>query len=713
MRRLIAALLLLAALAPLACVYPSLAQGLAPAFLSQGPLGASSTKFPALAAAAGAVHLAANRDRADAIYAARAAGADGFTPFERVGPAEGQPDYSTASVAVAPDGRVVYAWVNQPARTISLRVRSAQGWGATSVVVSGEPFPVHPAVAVTSDGAIVVVWRNPDRPFRARRSLDGGATWGPIQSLSTGAGVNAPDLAAGPAGQLAVAFTQGEADRLQVYVSTWVGGSFAAPGRVTALSGDYADPSVSYAPDGRLYVAWRGVAEGGGAAGVFFAERQADGSYPVARLIGGKVAGRVSIEADAARNLHVLWTAAAGGSYQVWYATKPAAGGWQGPIAAPVASGIPFNASMAVAADASGAVFAHAVSERFAGARVSLHGYRFASGLAATLAPAARPVIEQDAARTRAASVAVRFFDIAGSPTELRYRWGAPPTDADPWQPFAETLIVSAPPAPAGCVPLALFTQVRSGGGVGPVASDTITQDAGVQVAVASHDPDAAPGYTNLPALAALIADAGECSGLASARAVAEGAQPAPVPALPYLLTLGLPDQEGRHERAIELADRLGNTAILTASVVYDRTPPVAAFPRAPAISVSPRATVLQTIEIRGATYSDGTGPGDLPWAVALRVGRGSAPQADRPWVVLPLGDQVERVVSERGPVVNADLAVNLTELLPAGELSPGAYTYAIALVDRAGNRADAQATATVTLDRVSFPPLSLPLLKR
>ncbi|NTU82190.1 MAG: exo-alpha-sialidase, partial [Chloroflexales bacterium] len=497
-RRLLIACLCLLALG--SAVAPAPAQTGAPAFEAQGAVsGAESTKYPHLAVDGPLVHLAANTGRADASYWSKQDIAPAFGAATTLGPAAGQPDYSTASIAVGPGGALFYAWVNQPQRAIYMRSkRTGADWGPAHTVVSGQPFPVHPELAVASDGAIFVVWRNPDQPFVYRRSTDGGLTWGNLTALSAQAGVNAASIVAGPSGSLAAAYTVGESDRLQVYVATWGGADFART-RLSSLSGDYADPSLSFTPDGRLLVAWRGVAETGGGAGVFYAERQTDGSYQPARLISGRVAGRVSLSADSGGNLHMLWTAAAGDGYQLWYAVKPAPGAWSSPVAAPSAGGVIFNAYGAGAIGTGGAGYAHAASEVFVGTRVGLRHYRFSAGLSGAPAVSARPLIERGAARARGTALAVSFSEVAGAPTELRYRWGAPPTDADPWQPFAETISVPAPTLadPARCAEAALFTQVRAAGATQAQAlSDTLTLDSAVQARVSAYHSGAAPGYT-------------------------------------------------------------------------------------------------------------------------------------------------------------------------------------------------------------------------
>lgn len=717
-RRLIVACLCLVALAGAAA--STGAQPAAPAFELQGPVaGATSSKYPHIAVAGPGVYLAANTGRADAALWSKGDTDAAFGAAAALGPAEGQPDYSTASVAVGPGGALAYAWVNQPARTVFLRTRQPGGqWGPALTVASGQAFPVHPEVAVGGDGALVVVWRNPDRPFVYRRSADGGHTWGGIAPLAERAGVGAASLAVGPGGSVAAAYTAGEADRLQVYLARWSGAALRVA-RLTRLGGDYADPSLAYAPDGRLYVAWRGVAQSGGAAGVFFAEGQPDGSFPPARLVAGRVAGRVSLSADGAGNLHLLWTAAAGDGYQLWYAARPAGGAWTQPVAAPAAGGTIFNAYGAGAIGTGGAAYAHAASEVFYGTSVGLRHYRFRAGLTGAAAVGARPVLEGGAARSRGGELALGFADVVGAPSEVRLRWGAAPTDADPWRPYAATVRVPAPALadPGRCADLALFAQVRSGGAYGQPLSDTITLDVAVQARAVPYHPGAAPGYTDEPALDVVVEDEGECSGLATAREWPDGAPAAALGGGAPQLTLALPDEEGRHERAVELADGLGNTRVVTVGVVYDRTDPTGAYAEPLAVVPDPRATVLQTLVLTGAAYGDGGAGAELPWAAAVAVARGPVDPGEPGlrWALVPLapGRVARAAGGAPGAPLAAEVAVNLAELLPRAQLTPGAYHYALALVDPAGNRTAAVATGRVDLAEVTFPAVYLPGVAR
>ena len=151
-------------------------------------------------------------------------------------------------------------------------------------------------------------------------------------------------------------------------------------------------------------------------------------------------------------------------------------------------------------------------------------------------------------------------------------------------------------------------------------------------------------------------------------------------------------------------------------SVVYDRTPPTASYPVTPTILADPQASIFQTIQLHEARYADANEPEALPWAVAVAVQRQPIDPAAAPrtWAILPLDPAlVARSLIGEASTISADVAINLTALLPPDQLTPGAYFYTVALVDRAGNPATTGATGTFTLDTVTYPTISLPLLRR
>jgi hypothetical protein len=668
-------------------------------------------KFPRVAANADEVQFAFNANRLDASLVARPAGSDAFAAVERLGTADGQPDYSTATVTTAPDGRLLYVWINQAQRAVLARVRASDGaWEPTRTVRAGEPFPVYVAAAASAT-ELFAVWRNPDRPMVFSRSRDGGATWSAPVALSTKVGVNAPAIAAGADGTAAVAFTQGYGDNLQIYAGAWNGRTFEVT-RISAAGADFADPGVAVLSNGRVVVGFRGVAESGPNAGLFFAERAADGSWPVARLVGGKVTGPVSVAADESGGMGLFWVGAAAGRSQVWFAHLPRGGSWASPVgASAVGDGTIFNVHGALAVGADGRRYGHAASEFFVGSKTFGRAYRFAAGAAAEgSSVAATPIIENDTPYTRAEQLSITFQSVVGTPAELRWRWGAPPTDVDSWQPFAPTFSVKAPATGETCAPQTLFTQVRAAN-LAPsrVASDTITLDRAVQATLTPLGTSGAPGFTNQPTALLAVDGTADCSGLAQARSAASGETLA-LSEPRFTLAVPVAAEEGAQSLGVELTDTLGNSATLSATVVYDRTPPVVEPGAALAVAADAGATLLQTLRLHGVRYTDASGA--QPWALAVAVsGPHSAEDAPAQWRIypLPLG-AVEAVADGSLGVV---LELSLADLLPRDQLTPGRFGYRVRLVDHAGNLSAAELSAELTLDKVTYPRVALPLIRR
>lgn len=668
-------------------------------------------KFPRVAAGPEGVHVANNAGRLYANVVTRVAQNDAFGAVERLGTAEGQPDYSTASMAVAPDGRLVYVWINQAQRSVLARVRAPGGqWGPTRTVRTGEPFPVSVAVAASST-ELFAVWRNPDRPMVFSRSRDGGATWSAPTSIGVKPGVNAPAIAAGADGTVAVAYTRSSGDNLQVFAGIWNGRGFdVVP--VSTAGADFADPGVAVLSDGRVVVSYRGVAESGPHAGVFYAERAANGGWPTARLIGGKVTGPVSVAADRDGGMGLFWIGATTGRSQIWFAHLPRGGTWSAPAGGTaVGDGTIFNVSGALADGDDGLRYGHAASEFFVGDRTYGRAYRFAAGLAsAGPVVSARPVIEGDAPHTRTDLLSVAFRDVTGAPTELRWRWGTPPSDADAWQSFAAEISLKAPRAGTACETHTLFTQVRSAEmRQSRVASDTIAIDRAVQATLTPVATTGAPGYTNV--LSALLAvDGGaDCSGLAQVRSMAADTVVA-VHEPRFNLDVPVAAVEGPQSVGVELIDTLGNSATLSATVIYDATPPTLEPGAALSVNADQQASVLHTLQLEGARYTDASG--ELPWALAVALMGPTTPAGTPPqWRVYPIEMGAAQPADDGSVALYVELS--LADLLPRTQLTPGIYSYEVRVVDRAGNLGATTVMGELTLDRITFPWVALPLVRR
>ena len=392
------------ALGSLAMLAATLAAPKAPQALAQTDSGLSliaefrvpdstDVKYPHVTAFGSQVYVSGNANRASAFVWAKEVTAVGFPGPTELGAAGGQPDFSSTSAARGPDGSIYVAWVNQPSRTIYLRQRNPAGtWGATRIVDRDSSFPVAPEVGVSSTGQIFVAWRIPDSSVRFSRSSDGGVSWTTAATVSDAAAFASQiGLSGGPNGSMGVTFTAGEGDNLHIFVGLWNGASFTVT-RITTLGADYADSSITLAPNGRIYAAWRGVDDAGGDSGVFYAERMADGNWPRVRLASGKVSGTVNVRADEDGSLHFAWIAAPSGANRPYYAFKPADGPVRGPVAS--SSGTIFNSRSF--ASVFNSAYNHVVLEEFSGSHVYT---RYALFRASVSTFGGSPVIENGADR--------------------------------------------------------------------------------------------------------------------------------------------------------------------------------------------------------------------------------------------------------------------------------------------------------------------------
>jgi hypothetical protein len=702
--------------------------------------GSNDTKFPHVAAANGRVHVSGNVTRSDAVYWTKAANAASFPDFTRIGDASGQSDFSNTSLTVAANGTVYYAWDDGPSRTIYMRtIDPAGNLGPTRVVDRGSAFPIAIEIAVATTNEIFVTWRDPDDTARLRRSSDGGASWTGRVRVSGDVVFASPlDLSAGPNGKVAITYTAGAAGRLQIYVGIWDSGtsSFAVQ-RITNADSDYADSSVTYAPDGKLYAAWRGVADSGNNAGVFYAQRQSDGSWPRSRIASGKVTGSVNLNADEQGNLHLTWIAQPSGGNQLYYAFKPAIDAFRGPIASDNVGSI-FNPHGAASSDATG-IYAHVTSEWFSGSKLYT---RYSLFQAQGANYGATPQIEGGAATVGGKTTAqVTFTNPSGvnvATTQVRWRWNAAPTDAandsSGWQTYANPLTVPIPAAllsSTACTESTLYTQLRDTKSnllEDPAKKDTILIDGVVQGNVDVHNPfiniaDAVSGtastaaappelalskgaasggdptYTRVPLVYLSAQNVGDCTGITSI-AVGKSADALETTyksdgngfngliSLPDLANL----ETGARPVVVQLRDGAGNVRNYTFNIIYDDTKPALSLLNSgtPAgsspvtSSPNPRSDILQNLTFTNVQVDDTQYGGRHFWGVWIANSR--TPIAD------PLNDASLKWKAVAAPGSGASFTItdwSLATGLAANQISAGTYYLYFRILDGAGNASD------------------------
>lgn len=717
--------------------------------------GSREVKYPSVVAHNDLVHVTGNANRDKAYAWTKGVAATSFAETVELGPAEGQPDFSTTSVTKGPDGSIYVAWVNQPSRTIFLRQRNPNGvWGPARTVDRGSRFPVSPQVAVSSNGQIFVAFRIPDRPIRYRFSSDGGVNWSSARNVDDDiVAYNSPiGLAGGPNGSMAITFTAGEGNRLQIFVGLWNGGGFDVQ-RITTLAGDYADSSVSIGPDGKVYVAWRGVAESGGNSGVFYSERASDGTWPRSRLTGGKILGTVSVNADEGGNLHFTWLAAPSGSNQVYYAFKPADGAPVGPVGSG-RRGALFN-TRGYGSLATNAAYNHAVTEEFSGS-----GLRTLYSLFQPQIPvfSGQPVVENDAAlvgRSADNSVLVTFRNVVGAPTHVRYAWNRAPDASDPWVPYAASMRIRVPEEIYNnltCEPTTLYTQLgRLDGSGQPIEierqanSDTVQIDGLVEASVTINNaaaygarpagdtgaPGGDPRYTRVRQIHLSVFNVTDCNGLSS---LGVGATPNVADAIYNLDANGnfaglvpLPNQNALASGQpttfyVRVADGAGNVRIFPFTVIIDEDKPVLneQNPGTLEVSASPKGDILQdltftNLNIRDNTYRDTSDPDPNRqfWGfwIANSPTEVANPLTDSnlKWTVVP----APRSVADGGDykVVLRDwsLATGLTKAQQrAGEF----YIY-VRFLDGAGNPTDGYLSVKVESSQMEYLDTIVPWVRK
>ncbi len=635
----------------------------------------NDVKFPHVVAGNNTVHVSGNANRTAAYVWTKAATANSFPAPVNLGPAEGQPDFSTTSIAKGPDGSIYAAWVNQGSRTIFMRQRNSAGsWGPTRTVDRGSAFPVKPEVGVSSNGQIFVAWRDPDRPIRYRFSSDGGVNWSSARNVSEDVAFDSPiGLAGGPNGAMAITFTAGAGGRLQIFVGLWNGGAFNVQ-RITTLSADYADSSVSIGPDGKVYAAWRGVAESGGNSGIFYSERAADGSWPRSRLAGGKITGTTSVNADETGNLHFTWLAQPGGENQIFYAFKALNAAPVGPVASGDGGALFNSRGFGSAADGA---YNHVVSEEFTGAGLRTRYSLFQSNV---ITFGGEPVVENGIARARRNTdnaVAVTFRNVVGSPNQVRYAWNRVPANSDPWQPYSATIRVPVPEeilSSTTCEASTLYTQLRNTATnlvETRARSVTVQIDGVVEATVnlgnaysrataataeltgVSGAPGGDPFYTRVPLVYLDVNALSDCNGLTT---LSVGSSPNAlettyqmgasgfegVVALPNLANL----KPGPVPFTVQVSDGAGNNRNFDFTVTIDEDIPVLNPDTPGTVAASPdrkgdvlQDLILTNINLRDATYR-ATGDADPNrqfWGVWLAnaIEPVSDPASQLTWTVI------------------------------------------------------------------------------
>jgi hypothetical protein len=546
---------------------------------------AQAGKYPSVVGVGTTVNMVANTNQAAMYWSKQDTAATAASPLN-FGGTDGDTDYTEAAIAAAPDGTVYAVWVVQR-YGINMKRKPAGGdWEATKSIYRTGSFMAYIDIAVSSSGQIFVIW-NQDNYYRYTTSTDGSNTWSGAGVISSKKPYKSVFVAAGANNSEVVAFGSGDGN---AYAAVWNGSGFDSANLTPfKTSGDFfASAKPVIAPNGKIYIAFRNA--GGG---LYYTERQTDGSWPVSKLAGGKIYDAIGVGVDIGNNLHFSWSSDASGSWQLYYAFKPVAGDWQGPVKAPgisdkVVSDVDLSTTIGARS------YGHAVFETFNGSGAAIRYQQFSS---LGVGPSATPVIENGATPTGNASVSVSFTNVTDAPDGVRYHWDAAPTDADAWATF-QTISIPRPAgiSAAACETHTLYTQVRKGATNGAVAQASKIFDIAVQADVTilnrhliglspiydlstsevytgpggNGASDGDPNYTREASFDLGIRGQNDCSGLKTYNIL--GSESGTItnnsrhraPALPGVST------PGPRDVSVQVTDGISNTQTWLKTLIYD-----------------------------------------------------------------------------------------------------------------------------------------------
>ncbi|PDV98150.1 sialidase family protein [Candidatus Chloroploca asiatica] len=713
--------------------------------------GISEPKFPSVAGFDRQIHVVTNSGRRDLVYLTKQDTAQVFSPLQVIGRAQGTPDYSPGAVATGVDGTVHVAWINGPERTIYYTQKPLGGvFGPIRTAYVSRIFPANLHMNVASDGGIFIGWREVDAPIHVVRSGDNGINWSSAYRLGASTALGAPTIARGLQGQIAVAYAAGFADGLRIFAAFWNGNGFDAQ-LVSPFDGDYADPGATFAPDGQLYLLWRGI-ENSPNSGIWLGTYQGGTQWQINRLTDRVNSISISnIFADTRGNLHAAWIADFNRTQHLFYSIRPRGGVFGNPLMVPSPGGSIFNGRIATTLG-DGQAFTHTVHEVFGGSGLAVNYALVSANIAQDVN--ASPVIEGGApiARfdTTSKLVQVRFDNIQGTPVEMRWRWDASldaaNDDSGGWQPFANPALIEVPERiinALACAPVTLYTQVRGDdGSVSPVQSDEIILDGAIDASVYVGNPyggNKAPIFTALSGLPTLADDG---------RGGASKGHPAYTRApLVYLELRGLNDcsqlhsvaigrdanslgapteltnerfanvvaypgtmSQGANALVVRVTDKVGNLLDYPATMFYDTVKPVLASSTAESLTatVDLSATIVTSLTVRDVAVTDNLYPGRGFWGVWVANSRtpvaSPATSSALNWIPIEVP----------GGASNFDVpGWSLANGLEVSAVSPGDYYIYLRFLDGAGNATDGVISTMITVETITQPKVHLPLIRR
>jgi len=653
--------------------------------------------------------------------------------------------YNTASVAVSPvDDSVHVVWADTGRGGDGYMFYSRRlpngSWTEPLKISSVGRFAHYPHATVDTTGRIWAVWSAEDPSGNDnifyRYSADNGLTWQPgKEGKIDDQNAKRPWIAADKTGGVHVTWWRYEGG---VWYARWTGNSWSKEG--IPSGGFNADPSITVDPNNRIHLAWRRQ-RGFAAWDIYYATKLVGASshdWDIGQLYrGGNIDKTVVIYADEQSTLHLAWYDTLKGN-EVWYTRRPAGADWLSPPINVSNDGLfNINADVVGRTDANG-MRAHVVFESWFGGDRDVRIQHVQVGNVVPPA-AAQPVIRGQALSnglkgTKNPDLTVDFTNVNGSPDQIRYHFGSPPTANDIWRPFATTMTISSNASADSCAPIYLYTQVRNSTNnqvQQTASSDLIIVDQGIQAPVPIRSTRSIligdADYINTPAYVYnVVPEPWPCAGIASYHAL-DVAPADPVhtgsDTSNHVVTLSTQGWQteggGFAERdvtaRVTLADVLCNTTTTQETLHYDADPPQVASGTATATNNS-GGSAIGTLDLANINVTDdsyGTRPG-VPstkayWGV---------------WVLVSatnLGTPTEADFNNHGVVVqvphgqaSADISLIGDGMPEQGKTmkAPGARFIYIRFIDGAGNVSSQIKSAQATLDQgYSVPRVYLPFI--
>jgi hypothetical protein len=583
-------------------------------FIGQTTIPTSgNVKFPQIRKSGDTVHIAGSGGRGDDNFARywrkSADGTLNFAEPRTLGPATGQPNYAHSDVTVAPNGRVYVIANNIRDQAIYLWSSSdGTSWNPDDrkTVVRGGGFRTYSHIAAANN-RLWVVW-NQDGRYRYRTTTDitGGGGWTETQLVSVRESLNHPSVAVSPDGsRMAVAYGTSSGD---IFVGIWNGAGFTE--RLVADTNLYlADPTIAFAPDNRIWVAWRAV-EGG----IFFSRENDQGNFPTSRLVNAESYGTVSISVDPQNLAHVFWVGNRGDGWKAYYARQGTDGTWGLRIADPGA----FITNGTGTVTVSDFAYGHGVTEYFAGSSLVTRYYLFRSqgdNCVAQTITIGNAITVVDRLVVRDSSVVGTITPSTGcTPAEQRVTLNAQDANA-PAAPWSGTYNVSITNLEQ-CVQT-IHVQLRANNRTqfdpqwrsATFIADPQAADTPVDAAVEVMNPkmfglippvfspvspagdmmseggasNGDPGYTRIEQMHMRIADIGDCTGISEYKLLFDTGAPFQSDTITgtFASNLPLPPQVqnqslqvGETLFRIQVFDRAGNSVTLSRRMVYDPPDP-------------------------------------------------------------------------------------------------------------------------------------------